>query len=311
MNRPTLLSACLLPLLGGHVVADTVTFPNGDTLTGEVRLDDTLGPVLSHPTLGDIPLPEQGVTIDYAPTDGGETPAAETDDIAAERRGLFGGPLFVGWEHSFGLGFSGSSGNVNKQSFNAEYDGRYEDDDRRWLVDADYFVGYNNHDQNQNEFTSEVTRDWLWSDSKWFWFLQGGYDFDRFEAWEHRVHLFTGPGYEFVKRDNLEVIGRLGAGFTKEFSGERKFEPEGLIGATVIKWKPNDRHTLSGGVTLYPSFAYAGEYRVESNAEWKIALDYRQGLSLKFGVKDEYDSNPADGFEHNDVKYYGAMVVDF
>jgi len=42
--------------------------------------------------------------------------------------------------------------------------------------------------------------------------------------------------------------------------------------------------------------------------EWKLRIAFTQGLSLKIGVNDEYDS--ASENSKNDLKYYTALALD-
>ena len=64
--------------------------------------------------------------------------------------------------------------------------------------------------------------------------------------------------------------------------------------------------------TFYPALdPFFAEYRNVTEANYKISLAAGDGLSLKLGVYNEYDSEAPDDSENNDFKYFGALVYDF
>ena len=59
----------------------------------------------------------------------------------------------------------------------------------------------------------------------------------------------------------------------------------------------------------FPDFSDLPEFRLLANANYIVGITQLDGLSLKFGAKNEYDSNqPGD---NNNLKYYANIVYDF
>ncbi len=324
----------------GWCLADTVNLTNGDALSGTVVEQSESAVVLDHAVLGRLTLSAADVA---SVVTGGEAPAAVAAEVtgrgdgateappagaaaepagavasapAAEEAeplptGWFGSDLFAGWKTTLAVGFSGASGNTENNSINAQFKMTYEDDSDRIAWNNTYFLKTESGDRSQNEFKSEYIRDWFISESKWFYFAQGTYQYDDFEAWLHRTSGFAGVGYTWVKNDDFEFLTRFGAGLTYEFGDVNELTPEALIGAVVVRWKVTENQTLSVSNTFIPSFSDLGEYRNQSTLEWKLAVDRDSGMSVKLGLDNEYESHPEDGDRHNDLKYYGAVVWDF
>ena len=336
MTRNLTLSMLLAASLpAASTLADTVRLSNGDSLSGEVVGQSDESVILRHPVLGRVTLPlasveaveidgevaadpvqgERAAAVQGAEAAGGGAslpvePAA-ADELPEVETGLLGTGLFVGWDSSIEAGLSGTQGNNDNLSINAGFNSDYEDEEKRWIIDLQYFLARRGEARTQNEFRAEVTRDWLLPDSRWFYFAKGTFEYDEFENWETRAGLFGGVGYEFIKREDLVFVGRFGAGVSKEFGGQEELQPEALLGAMLVRWKITDGQELSAQATLFPDLAELGEYRATGGVEYKFKIEGTDDLSLKLGIQDEYDSDPADGDANNDLKYYGAVVYDF
>jgi len=315
-------------------VWDVVTLSNGDEI--HCRVVDHTGEQLTidHPTLGRMTLTGDQVTAvrvatapvpaeptapaGQPPADGEAAaptaPAEGTEPVPAPEPvdpGLLGTGLMRDWERRLDIGFSGSEGNSETFNVTAAFKGRYKDDTDRWLVDLKYYRGSNNGDRSKNEFLGTVTKDWLQPDSNWFYWAKGEYRYDQFQAWEHRVSGFGGVGYTLLDNEKIELVSRGGLGATYEFGDVNEFTPEALFSGAVVRWHINDIHTLAAETTVYPNLEDLGEYRWTNSAEWLIKLDDANGMRLKFGIEHEYESEPAEGDEATDIKYYGALAIDF
>lgn len=322
--------------------AERVVLQSGEVLQGHIVEQTPEHVVLDHGFLGRLTIPAEQVAAiepdspqaaptaavpadaDNAPAEDApaeaEPPATQTTvDLGAaavppalaapapeEKKPSF----FDDWKASIALGLSGSQGNSETQSFNAHFNASKETPEDRWLVNFAYFLSFNGGERNQNELKADLTKDWLMPESPWFFFAQGIYQYDEFEAWEHRFSGFGGMGYTFVKTDRLEIVARGGLGATYEMGLVDDVVPEALFGASVLRWQLTDSQTLSASTTYYPALDDISEFRLVSALEWTIKIDQANGLSLKLGINNEYESDVVEG-KHNDFKYYGALVFSF
>jgi len=307
---------------GVAATAGVVTLSTGEALTGEVTSETDESVVLLHPVLGELTIPRDQITsvvMEVEPADGeGQAPAQGDAEAEAEAQAEAQAPvierprygwLLPDWNKRFELGFTGTEGNTENNSLRAAFLADVERDTARWLFDAKYYYATTDGDTTDNTFTTGLRRDWLLEDSPWFLFAQGRYDYDQFEAWRHRATGNAGFGFEIYDEEDLALNSLFGFGVTKEFSGEREFRPEALLGLELLRWHTFDNHTLTGSTVLYPDLGELGEYRWVNAIAYSIKMD--ADLSLKFGIDHEYQSEVADNQKNHDIKYYGALVIDF
>ncbi|MDP7348921.1 MAG: hypothetical protein QF735_11835, partial [Phycisphaeraceae bacterium] len=63
--------------------------------------------------------------------------------------------------------------------------------------------------------------------------------------------------------------------------------------------------------TVYPELAEFGELRITLAVDWQLKIDQADDISLKVGLKNEYESGTEGDAEHNDLKYYLMLLHGF
>lgn len=288
--------------------------------------------------IGDAPAGQDAAAAEGEVREDGEPMAEDQREAAAERGDADADPALVAppdaadqpvieekpdgpfaflsrlieeWDHRLEVGFTGSHGNTRSSSFRLSLDSQMETAADRWNIRATYFHATDAGETSRNEFDFIVNKDWFLPDSPWLFFARGSYEYDQFRQWKQRVSGFGGMGLTLVKEDDLEIVLRAGAGVTKELKGRRDLKPEGLISAAVIKWNFTKGQTLSTSHTFFPALDEFGEFRLLSDLVWQIRVSDVDGLSLRFGLENEYQTDPGAGQRRNDFKYYGALVFEF
>ncbi len=226
-----------------------------------------------------------------------------------ESQGLFGTEFLEGWDRRFTLGIDGQEGNTTELNFFAQLELNYADETDRWDIDFKYDYGTEDSENVDNEFTARVLKDWLIPDQKYFYWASAEYEYDQFESYEQRISGYGGAGYEIFKDEKHEVNGRAGAGLIQEISPD-DLRPEGVIGVEW-KWDINENQDLVASNYILPSLEDLGEFRNLTAVDWVIAMDAAEGLSLRIGVENEYDTNVEAGSKRNDFEYRIALVLDF
>jgi len=300
------------------VAEDLVTLTTGETLRGEVtgKLDGALQ--FSHPVLGALTIPADKVAqVKLGGEQAGEQVEAaqvEADQAAAEAEAApeaEAKPDESTWKHRAEAGLSGGEGNDEFLNLYLRYVGKSETETDRWKADAAYFLNTDNGERSAHEFNAGLLKDWLFPETPWFLFAQGGVDYDEFADYDFRVTANGGVGYQLVENATLDVRLRAGAGIAREFgSDDESIRPEALLGGEV-DWKITDNQTLTANTFIYPDLSDIGEYRITSEAAWEIRLNHADGMSVKVGLQNEYESEVDPGTKHNDLKYFGALIVDF
>jgi len=320
---------CLLCLYFSSAHSAIIIFSNGDTINAEVieRTDTSIK--ISHSAMGEIDIPTNQIsTIDgkvfaAKPID---PPEAQQIDVASaeqqadtkesgetkkidESSGLFGvnyRPL-RDWEHKLGGGFNGKNGNTNTETRHVEYRGNFENKQKRWDIRAIYDFNDGDEDDAQNEYYLQDTRDWLRPDSEWFYFASGKYEWDEFSSWDYRITGVAGSGYEFIKRKDLLVLGRLGLAAKQTVGGSNPgLDPEFMLGGDVNKTF-SDVHSVKFKTAFFQGLSNTG-WRNISTLDWDIVVNELWGLGLNLGLENEYESIPDDGDVNNDFKYKLSFV---
>lgn len=315
--------------------ADTIELTNGDVLTGTVMEQTDQGVTLNHAILGKITLgtdriasvkisgADEPATESQTPdadAEKSEAPASPSPDTqaleqaaleAAGEERSFWQRFREDWDSRLTLGLNGSSGPTDRQDYRVKFKTNFEDGRERVSFDTSWYFATADGNQSQNQIQANLTKDWLQKDEPWFFFVKGQYKFDNNRSWENRTSAFGGGGYTLTKTDDVEVNTRLGFGGTYEYGSVNEFTPEALFGGSVVKWHVNDRSAISGETIYYPSLEDSANFRIESSLEWTYKLDMADGLSLKLGVENEYDSATPNETGNNDVRYYGAVVLSF
>jgi putative salt-induced outer membrane protein YdiY len=314
--RPVLLwrtATCALLLAACPLLAhaeDVVYLHSGDTLTGTIveRTDDFVR--ITHPDLGEMTIDSsriEHVLLADAPLD---TDDASADPLPAMADTEDGGEASL-WKNSFSLGLSGSFGNTDTQSLNAQVNSTRETETTRLLLDAAYYFGSSNGDRDENRLTAGARHDWLVPNSKWFYFAEGRFDYDEFQSWEYRLSGFGGAGYELIKEEDRQLRLRAGLGLTKEFNSPNDdIRPEALFGVEY-KHQLSDRQELALKSTIYPDLDDTGEFRTTSEASWSLLIDEKMGMSVNAGVFHEYQSKVGTGVDKNDLKVFAGLKFDF
>lgn len=313
--------------------ADQLRLSNGDMLNVTIVEQSAESVTFEHPTLGRMTVPAESVTVNppepvavAANADASQpattpTPAAAPSPPPAPPEpeplhlSLFGVPIMEGWQRRFEFSADASRGNSDSTSIRVGFDGRYEDLHKRWIVESDYYRATANSETNTNKFNFDLTRDWLVPDRPWFYFVKTRYDYDDFVTYRHRATASAGIGYQFVKREDLDLLLRVGGGGSYAWDAKDddipdEFTPEGLIGLEGV-WRVQLIYPLEFRNTFYPDLEDGGEYRNISEVSFMVPIDAGKNMYLKLGLENEYDSYTPDDTKHNDVRYAASLVVDF
>jgi len=319
MSKWFLLSAAVaaLPLCA---TADTVELINGDMLHGTITEQTEDGVVIEHPILGTVNLPTDQISAVIVLPEGAEQDGpleqAATEVKAPEEQApaispkAWSNKILPGWDKHFEVGFSGTDGNTQTSNVSLGFAALQENEQERSNLKFSYFRTEDDGIRTRNEATGELVHDWLMPDSPWFKFASGKIDYDEFQDWETRASGFVGVGKQLQENDKHSVIGRAGLGASYEFGTVNELVPEALLGLEWV-YTINDQQTLESYVTVFPNLDEFGESRTIAGTAWTIAIDEADGISLKLGIDNEYESMTEGTAKHNDVKYYGALVFDF
>jgi hypothetical protein len=295
--------ALIVVFAAGTVVADTIELKNGDKLTGIVATQDNGDVVVTHPVLGSITVPADQIQV---------------PEPAPVKPGLFGTSFMEGWSRSIGIAASGSNGDTSDFNIIASAKASGENEHFRHRIDSNYIYKSKQtrpdpalakvREKTDNEAYVEAEEHWKLGESSLFVFSIGRYDYDEFEAWDHRVGANLGVGYDFINTDDFELRGSAGAGVKHSWKGEKETTPEGLLRAAAVVHL-NKGLKLEAIQSYYPDVTDIAEFRLVTDVDLSDDVGEEGGLVLTAGLDNEYDTGSAG--EKNDLKYSVGLGLEF
>ncbi|MFT3787457.1 MAG: DUF481 domain-containing protein [Tepidisphaeraceae bacterium] len=284
----------------------TVKLKTGETLTGQFVERGKTSAVFHSDSVGDVTIPAAQIDsvngAAYVPT---------------SSPGMFGSDFLPGWTHSFDLGLNGQNGSTESLALNTGIDFATTDEitDYRSKFGARYWLTNSDGNKSQNAFRAYANYDkYLPSvDPKFFVFGYGQYDFDEFQSFENRISVFAGPGYDFVKKDDYTMSGRVGFGVTDDFgdpaTDDFRFE---LMAGVDGKWNiEGDKQFMTYSIYYFPSLEDFNDGRIVTQVAYNAAIDRAKGIYLKAFGEHKYEFRTADTTDHNNWKYGLNILVKF
>jgi putative salt-induced outer membrane protein YdiY len=213
------------------------------------------------------------------------------------------------WDTGIELGINGSSGTSESLSIST---GGYLKRESRFSK-LNLKTSYNRTTESgkatQNNAQFDVRNDWLLDDtSPWTLYGTGEIFYDEFQAFDLQTSANTGIGYGFIQDPEIELIGRFGAGASREFGGpDDRWVPESLLGFEYNQ-RLSHNQKFYNKLDYYPEWEDIGEFRLVADMGWQIQLAQPSNLSLKLSASDRYDSTP-NGAEPHLVNYSVLLLL--
>jgi len=302
----------------GLAMAEDIELVSGEVITGNVIERGSSMTIIDHPILGVLSIDNSKVKsiVETGAVKlklGGGAAAAAVAPAASAAAGKAPAkkaekPL---WAYEAEFGASGSTGNSEVLNLHAAVGGKSDNEDRRWTFGAQYNQTKSEGDRTKNNFNVQSQYDFKLQDSKWFPFARVRWDWDEFSDWDSRLQVGAGAGRELIKKENYELLGRVGLNAVREFSGaDDSWRLEAMLGADV-DWQINKTQKLVTSITVFPDLEDQGEYRALLTAGWSVVLDEESSMNLKIGIENEFDSHQGKAFEKNNFRYYIALAFKF
>jgi putative salt-induced outer membrane protein YdiY len=242
-------------------------------------------------------------------------PLPEAADISSGESELFPEDIFVdedptwyrpkywldplSWDTGLELGINGSSG--TSESLSIRTGGHMKRESRFSKLDMSTY--YNRTTKGgsatQNNAQFDVRNDWLLDErSPWTLFGTANVFYDEFQAFDLQTNANTGVGHRFIHDPDLRLMGRFGAGTSREIGGpDDRWVPESLLGFEYSQ-RLSPTQKFYGKLDYFPEWEEIGEYRLVADTGWEIALVEPSNLSLKLSASDRYDSTPNGANPH-------------
>jgi putative salt-induced outer membrane protein YdiY len=239
--------------------------------------------------------------------------AIVADELLTEDEAVWFQPRYwldpLPWDTGLELGLNGSTG--TSESFSIRAGGYIKRESRFSKLDLS---AYHNRtttggESTQNNAQFDARNDWLLDErSPWTLYATTNVFYDEFQAFDVQTNANTGVGYRFVHENDLSLIGRVGAGTSREVGGpDDRWVPESLLGFEYNQQLAANQK-FSAKLDYFPEWDEVGEYRMVADAGWEIELVQPSNLSLKISASDRFDST-SNGAEPHLMNYSVLLLL--
>jgi hypothetical protein len=214
------------------------------------------------------------------------------------------------WTGGLEFGVNGTDGNTEVLKIRLGADLRRETASNLFTADFVYGMARQVGLETENKALFNARDEILFADSPWSIFASTNVEYDRFRAFDFRVGVYAGVGYQWLKSEATDFRTRAGAGAVREIGGPRdRWVPEALLGYDLVH-SFTERQRFVTTLDFYPNLEDAGEFRVRTRAAYEILVDPSIGLNLRLGIQDRYDSNPGPA-KRNDIDYFVTLLLRY
>ena len=208
------------------------------------------------------------------------------------------------------LGYSKTGGNTDTSAGNFLFHAAHVMGSWKLLFGADALYG-----STKGETTSQAWDAYLQGNynitPRFFWYLGGRYDDDRFSGFAYQTAVKTGAGYKFIDTDATKLTAQLGF-------GRRWLQPEILvrddIGGVISRTQLESQSDwiVDAGLAYEHSFnqytkllaavtVQSGQENTLTNASVALQVKMTNRLALAAGYKLVDNSNPPTGSGRRDT----------
>ena len=234
-----------------------------------------------------------------------ETVTEEQPVVPEAEKGFF---AWDAWDKTIDVGINGASGNSESLTLRLQIGAERKTDTMETRANALYRLSRQSGGTTENRFRFDVLNDWLPPEgSKIRWWARGAYEYDQFQAWDHRVSGSAGLGYEIVNNDKHTLVGRAGLGGSQTFGDDDEdFRPELVLGLDYT-YRIDERQRLVAGTEYLLDVSDTENWRTNSSARYEVLIDPTNGMNFQTGVTHRYDSNPGGSAKKNDTEYFATI----
>lgn len=146
---------------------------------------------------------------------------------------------------------------------------------------------------------------------RWYNFYKIEGEHDRFAEIDYRLVPSAGVGYWFYDYPGTKMMAEMAVGLEHtNFRSEAGDSNEVvIIPRAFLETGLFVNSKLSQDITLYSSLRDAGEFRLHSETTFTNPLTDK--LSLNFSIVDDFNSDPPEDAEKNDLRFTSSLTLSF
>jgi hypothetical protein len=216
------------------------------------------------------------------------------------------------WSGSADLGLNGATGNAELFNLRTGFIVQRRTADN--LLNTDFLYTYAQADGRTTvqQALFNARDEILFPGRPWSAFGSTQVEYDELRAYQFRVGVYGGVAYAVVDTAVTALKLRAGAGAILELGTgglADRWVPE-LVFGKDFRWKLSDADSFVSTVDYFPRADDFTQFRVRARAAYEHVLSQANGMILRLGVQDRYDSNPGNA-RRNDLTYFATVGVKF
>lgn len=224
------------------------------------------------------------------------------------------------WGYTAGVDISGSSGNSENLGSALHMQAKLEGPEDRLLMYASYKYKETEGVKSQDEQKGGIKYTNFLS-GKWGWFVREEIERDSFENIAFRSTTAAGVTRKFIDEKRQKLEGS--AGISYRFESYTDFDvtgapvtldDEGFPGLDLAldhMWQFADWGKVVTHISYIPSVDDFGDYLIDHESGVDIPLDTADAWVLRFGLSNQYNSNPNTGREKLDTTYFARLILNW
>jgi putative salt-induced outer membrane protein YdiY len=278
-----------------------VRLKSGTTLAGHV----------SHDGQGQLVITGEDATMTTKTTAVAESWSPQATDPLLVREQKKQDALKRKWSYKAGVDIAGKKGNSDESSMRVNLAATLKS-----AQDTLKFYGsVDKASKNGSETSDEII---LGSDytayfsEPWGWYVRGQVEQDDFENLDLRTSLGGGLSYRVFNQEDHSLELRSGLGYRYESfnDGSNESSPTLDLGLEHY-WKFITWADMTNKLTYTPSITDFGDYLLTHDSGVNIPLGLSQFWNIRFGLRNDYKSMPADGRKQLDTSYYSRLQLQW
>ena len=232
-------------------------------------------------------------------------PPAATEALIAEPPPL--------WSGSADLGLNGATGNAELFNLRTGFAAARKTADN--ALTSDFLYTYTRTDgvTSVQQALFNARDELLYAGTPWSVFASTLVEYDELRAYKFKVGVYGGVGYTVADTADVGLKLRAGAGAVREVGGNglaSRWVPELLFGED-FRYRFSDTDSFVSSVDFYPRVDDFSQFRVRAKAAYEHVISPANGMLVRLGAQDRYDSNPGNASKKNDLTYFATFGVKF
>ena len=211
------------------------------------------------------------------------------------------------WSFNTGFDLLGKQGNTEELSLGANLVVLRKGPKDELKFNLEYEDREKNTEKTADRIGGGVAYEYFFKDSLG-WYLRSELESDDVTAVNLRSTTGAGASYRLLNRDKQTLVARSGLGyrFTDYDTGKKEESSMTLDLGVTHKYQLNDSISLSTDLSYVPGIGGSGNNRFVHDSAMVMPVGTSGKWSLKMGVKNEYETEPAV-LEKLDTTYYSRM----